>query len=224
MKTYHDGPFDFAFNGTMSQAQVDELLTLDFVGAGKNLAIIGNIATGKTTVASAVQEAAKARGMSTYYMWDRPMCMFPEYANPEILAADLLVIDEFNYWMREEANFMFDLLNMRGSLGRSTVATILGERLRTDSEMQLKNCPRGVHADALRYMAREKSFFTPYQVRSLQAPDPELTLAAAMQAVGIDLAPPAGSSLDKVHSTDKWLHIYTGTKSYREVLLGRRAA
>lgn len=219
------GAFDFAFNGTMSQAQIDQLLTLDFIREGKNLAVIGHIATGKTVTIDEVRRAARAIGLTERYIWDRPMSMYgAEFEDPAILTADILVIDEFNHWLFHETTFATHLLALRGMLGKSTLVTMLDSVFERFGNSLIKDCPRGHNDRRLHYLAAEHRLVTPEQLNQLEMPDGELTLVETIKALGIDLAPPAGSSLDKVHTTDKWLHIYTGTKSYRDVLLARRAA
>jgi hypothetical protein len=147
-----------------------------------------------------------------------------EMGAPAILTADVLIIDEFNYWLFHESAFCSDLLAMRSMLGKSTLVTMLDSVVERFGSTRIKDCPRGYNEWRLRYLAAEHDLITPDQLNKLEKPDGELTLAETIKALGIDLAPPAGSSLEKVHSTDKWLHIYTGTKSYRDVLLARRAA
>lgn len=233
MQTTENRPFDFAFNGTMSQAQMDQLLTLDFIRQGKNLAAIGHIGTGKTETINQVRCAARAIGLTEHYIWDRPMSIYgTESAVPEVLSADILVVDEFNYWLVHETQFALDVLTMRGMLGKSTLVTILDSAVHHVGSKKLWDCPRGYDtglrrsalSERLRYMARVEGILPVDQVRCIEELDGNLTVLEVLKALGIDLAPPAEATLDQVHTTDKWLHIYTGTKSYRDVLLGRVAA
>lgn len=219
------GPFDFAFNGTMSQAQIDQLLTLDFIRQGKNLAVIGHIATGKTETVDQVRRAARTIGLTEHYIWDRPMSVGGfEMGAPAILTADILVVDEFNFWLLHESSYALDLLAMRSMLGKSTIVTMLDSVMDHVGAAVLKDFSQGSKAERLRYMAREQGILPVQQVQCLEKPKLGRTLLEAIKDLGIDLAPPAEATLDKVHTTDKWLHIYTGTKSYRDVLLARRAA
>lgn len=132
--------FDFAFNGTLDPAQVQEITTAAFIGRGENLLLVGGPATGKTVIAMAVQEKATALGLSSEYLYgcdvhdaswqliDRgPGYIGSRQSRPGLLEAllncDVLLVDESERWFASAPATFILLLGRRIELGKSNVLT-----------------------------------------------------------------------------------------------------
>lgn len=106
IKTLAD--FDWGFQPSVPRGLVEQLATLEFVDRGDNVVLVGSPGVGKTHLSIAIgHEAVMARKMRFY-----------EHCS-------LLIIDELGYLDigKEGADLLFQLVNRRYALKRSTIVT-----------------------------------------------------------------------------------------------------
>ncbi|MFA6211549.1 MAG: ATP-binding protein [Candidatus Obscuribacterales bacterium] len=133
--------FDYAFNGVLDKAQVEELVTADFVGRAENVILVGGWATGKTVIAHGAFDAANARGLTTQYlsgpgghMAAQQLAGFgPCYVGSSgarqglrenLLNCDLLVVDEVERWLEVAPVLFMLLIGRRIELGKSNILVV----------------------------------------------------------------------------------------------------
>lgn len=250
--------FDFAFNGTLDPAQVQEITTAAFIGRGENLLLMGGAGTGKTVIATAVREKATALGLSSEYLhscdvhdasWqliDRGHGFIgSRQGRPGLLEAllecDVLVVDEAERWLEAIPAAFMVLLGRRIELGKSNVlVTYSGSLMRLCSKEPA-------------WRSRAESYFE--HPAFLLGGEPEqrsewamlmthghsLPLSQQLEILGIDFTVPAidgeqpvaQSISHGICSVERrrvrspfakapvWHKLYTGEKSYRDVLRRR---
>jgi len=116
--------FDFAFQPSLSERQVQELATLRFIAHGENLLLLGPPGVGKTHLAIALGMAAIAQSLSVYFLTVSDLLeMLHRDAQDDRLdhrlrmlcKPRLLILDEMGYFPldRMAAQFLFQLVNRR---------------------------------------------------------------------------------------------------------------
>lgn len=118
----HD--FDFAYNGTLNEKIVGALLTLDCMREGGNVALIGGAGTGKTTIADALRARSESEGLSSELIFFDEEKLESAHA-----ATGVLVIDEFDGWLKYQTASVLRLLAMRSRNRLSTIVTVRAESL-----------------------------------------------------------------------------------------------
>ena len=132
IKTLAD--FDWSFQPSVPRGLVEQLATLQFVERGDNAVIVGSPGVGKTHISIAIgYEAVKARRQVYFADCSRLVEDLKHAAAKETLArrmrfyehCSLLIIDELGYLGigREGADLLFQLVNRRYVLKRSTIVT-----------------------------------------------------------------------------------------------------
>lgn len=132
VKTLAD--FDFSFQPSIPRAVVDDLATLRFLDAAENVVLVGSPGVGKTHIAVALGvEAVRARKEVRFTDCAALVRDLKDASSRGILAkrlkyyahATLLIIDELGYLDVDEegADLLFQLVNRRYVLGRSTIVT-----------------------------------------------------------------------------------------------------
>jgi DNA replication protein DnaC len=122
VKTLED--FDFAFQPSLNERQVQELATLRFIANGDNLLLLGPPGVGKTHLAIALGMAAIAQSLSVYFLTVSDLLeMLHRDAQDDRLdhrlrmlcKPKLLILDEMGYFPldRLAAQFLFQLVNRR---------------------------------------------------------------------------------------------------------------
>lgn len=248
--------FDYAFNGTLDPAQVQEIATAAFVARGENLLLVGGPGTGKTVIAMEVREQATALGLSSEYLHGcdahfadlqlidhGPGYVGSRQARPglleKLLNCDVLVVDEAERWLEAVPAAFMVLLGRRIELGKSNVLiTYSGSLMRLCSKESA-------------WRSRSDSYFEhpafllggePEQRSEwgmLMTPGRSLPLSLQLAFLGIDFSVPAiegeQSEFVKVSiappnysrvtspfaKAPVWHKLYTGEKSYREILRRR---
>ncbi|MBX9938982.1 MAG: ATP-binding protein [Candidatus Obscuribacterales bacterium] len=137
--------------------QMSNLLKLDFLDRGENVVLIGGIATGKTSLAGALNKAASEAGKTVVQLYDPGIncgfgdCTLESWRNPgksgfvddafqlreDALNCDLLIIDEVGHWLWNGALALSLLVAIRTVQGRSTVLSLGSYSLKTDRERPL---------------------------------------------------------------------------------------
>jgi DNA replication protein DnaC len=128
--------FDWTFPKQVDREQVEELFSFDFLKDGQvaNVALLGPNGTGKTTIAQNLAHQAVLRGYSVRFVTASEL--LNELAAQEsqsslarklkrVCRPQLLVIDEVGYlsYDSRHADLLFEVINRRGQLQRSTVIT-----------------------------------------------------------------------------------------------------
>lgn len=248
--------FDFAFNGTLDPAQVQEIATAAFVGRGENLLLVGGPGTGKTVIAMEVREQATALGLSSEYLHgcdahfadQQLVSSGPGFMGSidnqhglrgTLLDCDVLLVDEAERWFESAPAAFVLLLGRRIELGKSNILTSYSGSwrrlfsteagLRRRSMMEFDN-----PAFLLGNKPEQRSEWGLMLARERYMPLPQL-----LAILGIDFTLPAvdGETPESVPSSISqpdyqrvrspfakapvWHKLYTGEKSYREVLRRR---
>lgn len=132
IKTLAD--FDWGFQPSVPRGLVEQLATLEFVDRGDNVVLVGSPGVGKTHLSIAIgYEAVMARKQVYFADCSRLVEDLKHASARETLAhrmrfyehCSLLIIDELGYLDigKEGADLLFQLVNRRYALKRSTVVT-----------------------------------------------------------------------------------------------------
>lgn len=132
IKTLAD--FDWSFQPSVPRGLVEELATLQFVERGDNVVLVGSPGVGKSHLSIAIgYEAVMARKQVYFADCSRLVEDLKHASAKETLArrmrfyehCSLLIIDELGYLDigKEGAGLLFQLVNRRYALKRSTIVT-----------------------------------------------------------------------------------------------------
>ena len=132
IKTLAD--FDFSFQPSIPRAVVDDLATLRFLDAAENVVLVGSPGVGKTHIAVALGvEAVMARKQVYFADCSRLVEDLKHASSKDALPrrmrfyehCSLLIVDELGYLDigKEGADLLFQLVNRRYALKRSTIVT-----------------------------------------------------------------------------------------------------
>jgi DNA replication protein DnaC len=116
--------FDFGFQPSIDQRQVEELAALGFLAEGRNVLFLGPPGVGKTHLAVALGMKACLAGYGVYYISGHELArrlvasLADDTLDKEFRALTkcrLLIIDEFGYlpFERQQATLMFQLIARR---------------------------------------------------------------------------------------------------------------
>ena len=126
--------FDWGFQPSVPRGLVEQLATLEFIDRGDNVVLVGSPGVGKTHLSIAIgHEAVMARKQVYFADCSRLVENLKHASAKEALArrmrfyehCSLLIIDELGYLDigKEGADLLFQLVNRRYALKRSTVVT-----------------------------------------------------------------------------------------------------
>lgn len=132
IKTLAD--FDWGFQPSVPRGLVEQLATLEFIDRGDNVVLVGSPGVGKTHLSIAIgHEAVMARKQVYFADCSRLVEDLKHASAKEALArrmrfyehCSLLIIDELGYLDigKEGADLLFQLVNRRYALKRSTIVT-----------------------------------------------------------------------------------------------------
>ena len=132
VKTLAD--FDWSFQPSVPRGLVEQLATLQFVERGDNVVLVGSPGVGKTHLSVAIgYEAVMARKQVYFADCSRLVEDLKRASSKDALPrrmrfyehCSLLIIDELGYLDigKEGADLLFQLVNRRYVLGRSTIVT-----------------------------------------------------------------------------------------------------
>ena len=122
LKTLSD--FDFSFQPSVSEAQMQEFYSLGFMERAENIVFLGSSGVGKTHLATAIGISAAQHHNITYFIKCHDLIQQLKKAKLEnrleqrlkhINRYKLLIIDEIGYLPieKEDANLFFQLIDMR---------------------------------------------------------------------------------------------------------------
>lgn len=122
LKTLSD--FDFSFQPSVSEAQMQEFCSLGFIERAENIVFLGSSGVGKTHLATAIGISAAQHHNITYFIKCHDLIQQLKKAKLEnrleqrlkhINRYKLLIIDEIGYLPieKEDANLFFQLIDMR---------------------------------------------------------------------------------------------------------------
>lgn len=125
--------FDFEFQPTICEQQINDFLTLRFIDNNENIVFLGNSGVGKTHLAVGIGIAAAKQRKMTYFIKCHDLIQNLKKAQLENRLADrlkhytkykLLIIDEIGYLPIEpgDSKLFFQLIDMRYEK-RSTILT-----------------------------------------------------------------------------------------------------
>lgn len=128
--------FDFKRNPTLDETRIRELLTADFVSAGRPVLLLGGTGTGKTHLASAIGYQACARGHAVRFVTAAALVNELVEANDARALSrvvgryarfDLLVLDELGYLPLSQtaSQLLFQVVAERGERKATIVTTNL---------------------------------------------------------------------------------------------------
>lgn len=254
--------FDFAFNGTLDPAQVQELVSAAFVGRGENLLIIGGCGTGKTVIVMEVRQHATALGMTSEYLsspspnFAEDALISPSYGfagatgdkqglRQELLDCDVLLVDEVEKWLEAVPVAFLILLGRRIELGKANVLTAMSGRWnRLCGSAGESRHSMSVFGDAAfnhpafllgtkpeqrsewgMMMVHDRFMPVPYLLKALgleyTVPGMEGDLPAHSSAARAALRADVRPDPSLFARMPVWHKLYTGEKSYREILRRR---
>jgi DNA replication protein DnaC len=121
--------FDFGFQPSIDERQIQELRSLRFVHEASNVVFLGPPGVGKTHLSVALAEAAIQSGFGAYFMTAHDLVTDPGRAYREgrldrrmrvYLAPKVLIIDEMGYLPLDElgATIFFQLVSARYERGK----------------------------------------------------------------------------------------------------------
>ncbi len=126
--------FDWTWPKCIDREQVEELFTFDFIKEGCNVALLGPNGTGKTTICQNLAHQAVLKGYSVRFVSASEL--LNELAAQEsqsslarklqrVCRPQFLAVDEVGYlsYDSRHADLLFEVINRRGRLERSTVIT-----------------------------------------------------------------------------------------------------
>lgn len=139
--------FNFELNGTIERERLVHLFTLNFLQAGENLAILGGIGTGKTSIATALRAEAQASGRTTEQLLGfcnsdlgNPGAMTQNPPFPfddRLIQCDLLMVDEASARLRDlHAARFLALIALRTELKRATMLIMDSRPDQTETSTQ----------------------------------------------------------------------------------------
>lgn len=125
--------FDFSFQPSINQQQIQDFLTLRFIEGNENIVFLGPSGVGKTHLATAIGIGAAKKRTSTYFIKSHELIQNLKKARLEnrlesrlkhYTKYKLLIIDEIGYLPidSEDAKLFFQLIDMRYEK-RSTIFT-----------------------------------------------------------------------------------------------------
>lgn len=128
--------FEFRRNPTLDEARIRELLTAEFVEAGRPVLLLGGTGTGKTHLASAIGYQACAKGYAVRFITAATLVNELVEANDARALSrivgryarfDLLVLDELGYLPLSEtaSQLLFQVVAERGERKATVVTTNL---------------------------------------------------------------------------------------------------
>ena len=219
--------FDYAFNGTFDQRQVEEIVSARLVSAGENLIINGGCGTGKTVIATALQEETERQGLTVEQLgcpsrWTIDEDLFANscgiFLRQKLFDCDLLVVDDTHQWLRNSKALAL-LLGLRYEEGKSNVLIF---------NNHLPHAEQTFSEPPLPWQFRFSRFAG--WLRGIRC----TKQSELLSVLGIDFAHPALASLKAEKAVQRdprvfvktpvWHYLYTGERSYREVLMAREAA
>lgn len=152
---------DSKLDAAALKRQMSNLLRLDFLERGENVVLLGGIASGKTSLAGALNKAATEAGKTVVQLYDPGInCGFGDCTleswntsrsgymsdalqlRDDALNCDLLIIDEVDHWLWNGALALSQLVAMRTVLGRSTVLSLASNSFKGSRERPLYMSPQ----------------------------------------------------------------------------------
>jgi DNA replication protein DnaC len=126
--------FDYAAQPGVSKRVVDELATLRFVRDGHNVLILGPTGVGKTHIAIGLALRAIEAGYKAYFLTLHDLILKAREARARhrlqalhttLLRADVFCLDEVGFERLDaaDASFLFEVINKRYALGKSSIVT-----------------------------------------------------------------------------------------------------
>lgn len=126
--------FDYAAQPQVPKRTVEELSTLRFLANGENVLLLGPCGVGKTHIAVGLSVRALEEGHRVYFLTLHDLVTRARSARERnrldlfmaaILRSDLFVLDELGFLplAAEDATFLFEVVNKRYQIRKSTLVT-----------------------------------------------------------------------------------------------------